>query len=331
MADIITIGDLALDIEKVVSYGLQETVNNSNLVDSGIMVRSAEFDSIANSTGTTVKMPYWNDLEGDDEVLPTDGTTELTTDDLSTGLDIAVINHRGKAFAVQDLVKELAKTIANDPNADPMGIIASRLGIYWAYKYQTVLLSMLKGAFADSSMSDLVLDISAESTAGTRTANADTLIDAEGKLGDRGGLLTALMIHSATERKLRKDDLIDYVVPSQGGKALAMYGDKRIIVNDSLPFTTAGVYTSYLFGAGAIGYGEATPDYPALESQRKALAGVDQLISRRKFLLHPRGIAFDGSPTGVSPTNAEFETSSNWTRKYDAKNIRIVQFKHLLV
>jgi hypothetical protein len=330
MADIVTIGGLALDIEKVVAYGLQQTTNNSNLIDSGIMVRDAVFDGLANSTGTTAKMPYWNDLSGASEVLPTDGTTELTTDDISSGLDIAVINHKGKAFAVQDLVKELAKVQANDPNADPMGIIASRLGIYWANEYQTTLLSILKGAFADSSMSGLVLDISGESTAATRTANADTLIDAEGKLGDKGGILTAIMMHSATERKLRKDDLIDYVVPSQGGGQIAMYAGKRVIVNDSLPVATGNVYTSYLFGAGAIAYGEATPDYPALESQRKALAGVDQLISRRKFLLHPRGVAFDGNPTGVSPTNAEFETSSNWTRKYENKNIKIVQFKHLL-
>jgi hypothetical protein len=30
----------------------------------------------------------------------------------------------------------------------------------------------------------------------------------------------------------------------------------------------------------------------------------------------------------VSPTNTEFENGSNWTRVYENKNIRIVQFKH---
>ena len=326
---ILTISGLALDIEKIVAYGLQQTTDNSNLIQSGIMVRSQEFDDLANSTGTTVKMPFYNDLSGDDEVLPTDGTSALTLSGITSAYDQAVINHRGKAFAVQDLVKELAKVQANDPNADPMGVIASRLGIYWAKKYQDVLLAQLKGAFADSSMSGLVLDISGESTAATRTANADTLIDAEGKLGDAGQGLTGIIMHSATERKLRKDDLIDYVVPSQGGGQIAMYAGKQVIVNDSLP-VSSGTCTTYLFGQGAVAYGEATPDYPALESQRKALEGVDELITRRKFLIHPRGIAFDGTPAGVSPTNAEFETSSNWTRKYDVKNIRIVQFKHKL-
>ena len=334
MGTIVTISGLPIDIDKVVSYGLEQTTYNSNLVDCGVMVRDAEFDAIANSTGTTAKMPFWKDLAGDSEVLPTDGTTKLATSDIGSGLDAAAINHRGKAFKVNDLVKELAKVQANDPNADPMAVIASRIGIYWAGEYQKILLACLKGVFAATSMAGLVLDVSSESAAADRTANADTLIDAEGKLGDKGSNLAAIMMHSDTERKLRKDDLIDYIKPSEGGKPLAYYGDKRVIVNDELPVEQVSenkVYTTYLFGAGAVALGEATPDYPALESEREALAGNDILISRRKNLIHPRGIKFVGSPAGVSPTNTEFATGTNWERAYDNKNIRIVQFKHLLV
>lgn len=329
MGTIVTISGLPIDIEKVVSYGLEQTTYNSSLVECGIMVRDAEFDALAASTGTTVKMPFWKDLAGDSEVLPTDGTTKLATSDIGAGLDAAAINHRGKAFKVNDLVKELAKVQANDPNADPMAVIASRIGVYWAGEYQKILLASLTGAFAATSMAGNVLDISAESAAADRTINADTIIDAEGKLGDRGANLAAIMVHSATERKLRKDDLIDYIKPSEGGKPIAYYGNKRVIVNDELPVDAQnGIYTTYLFGEGAVALGEATPDYPALETDREALAGNDILISRRKNLIHPRGIKFTGSPAGVSPTNTEFGTGTNWTRAYEAKNIRIVQFKH---
>lgn len=337
MGTIVTISGLPIDIEKVVAYALEQTTYNSNLVQCGIMVRDAQFDALANSTGTTVNMPFWKDLEGDSEVLPTDGTTKLSTTDIGTGLDKAAINHRGKAFKVNDLVQELAKVQANDANADPMAVIASRIGNYWDGEYQKILLSILKGAFAATSMADLVLDVSKETAAADRTANADTLIDAEGKLGDRGSQLQAIMMHSAVERKLRKDDLIDYIEPSKGGKPLAYYGDKRVIVNDELPVenvtvaepsTKADVYTTYLFGAGAVALGEATPDYPALETDRESLAGNDILISRRKNLIHPRGIKFKGSPAGVSPTNAEFETGTNWERAYQPKHIKVVQFKH---
>lgn len=341
MGTIVTIAGLPIDIEKVVSYGLEQTTYNSNLVECGVMVRDAEFDAIANSTGTTAKMPFWKDLAGDSEVLPTDGTTALSTSDIGSGLDAAAINHRGKAFKVNDLVKELAKVQANDPNADPMAVIASRLGIYWAGEYQKMLLASLKGVFSAISMAGLVLDITGETAAADRTINADTIIDAEGKLGDRGSNLAAIMIHSATERKLRKDDLIDYIKPSEGGKPIAYYGNKRVIVNDELPMevvetgensskTSKTVYTSYLFGAGAVALGEATPDYPALETDREKLKGNDIIISRRKNLIHPRGIKFKGSPAGVSPTNEEFATGTNWERAFEPKNIRIVQFKHLL-
>lgn len=334
MGTIVTIGNLPIDLEKVASYSLEQTTYNSNLVDCGIMVRDAAFDEIAAGTGTTGKMPFWKDLQGDSEVLPTDGTSELKTNDIGAGLDACAINHRGIAFKVNDLVKELAKVQANDPNADPMGVIANRIGIYWAGEYQRMLLHILKGAFGATSMTGNVLDITEETSAATRTVNAETLIDAEGLLGDRGSQLQAIMIHSATERKLRKDDLIDYIKPSEGGKPIAYYGDKRVIVNDELPVDTAEdkkVYTSYLFGAGAVALGEATPDYPALEKDREALAGNDILISRRKNLIHPRGIKFIGNPAGVSPTNTEFATGDNWERAYENKNIRVVQFKHLLV
>lgn len=341
MGTIVTISGLPIDIEKVVAYGLEQTLYNSSLVDCGIMVRDSEYDALANSTGTTVKMPFWKDLQGDSEVLPSDGSTALSTSDIGSGLDAAAINHRGKAFKVNDLVKELAKTMANDPKADPMAVIATRIGAYWSMEYQKMLLACLKGAFAATSMAGNVLDITGGTAAADRTCNADTLIDAEGKLGDRGSNLQAIMIHSATERKLRKDDLIDYIKPSEGGKPIAYYGDKRVIVNDELPVdvvttgegasaTSKTVYTSYLFGAGAVALGEATPDYPALETDREKLKGNDILISRRKNLIHPRGIKFKGSPAGVSPTNAEFATGTNWERAYEPKHIRIVQFKHLL-
>ena len=341
MGTIVTISGLPIDLEKVASYSLEETTYTSSLVDCGIMARDAEFDAVAAGTGTTGKMPFWKDLSGDSEVLPTDGNTSLATSDIGAGLDACAINHRGKAFKVNDLVKELAKVQANDPNADPMAVIANRLGVYWAGEYQRMLLAILKGAFAATSMSGLVLDVTGESAAADRTINAETLIDAEGKLGDRGSALQAIMMHSETERKLRKDNLIDYIKPSEGGKPIAYYGDKRVLVNDELPVetvevgqdsnkTTKTIYTTYLFGPGAVALGEATPDYPALEKDREALKGNDILITRRKNIIHPRGIKFKGSPAGVSPTNTEFATGTNWERAYEPKNIRVVQFKHLL-
>lgn len=330
MGTIVTIQGLAMDIEKVVAYALEQSTYNNNLVDCGIMQRDAKFDELAASTGSIVNMPFWKALAGESEVLPADGSTELKTQDIGTGLDKAVINHRGTAFKVNDLVQELAKVQAKDPNADAMAVIASQIGAFWAGEQQKMLLAILEGVFGAETMQGLVLDISANESAATRTCNAETMIDAEGLLGDAGTALQAIMIHSATERKLRKDDLIDYIKPSEGGKPIAYYGDKRVIVNDALPVAD-GTYTSYLFGANAVALGEATPDYPALEVAREALKGNDILISRRKTILHPRGIRYAGAEcAGVSPTNTEFAEAANWVRAYEPKNIKIVKFAHKL-
>jgi hypothetical protein len=49
------------------------------------------------------------------------------------------------------------------------------------------------------------------------------------------------------------------------------------------------------------------------------------LINRRRYILHPRGVKFtSASVAGDSPTNAELETGSNWTRVFENKNVRIV-------
>ena len=53
------------------------------------------------------------------------------------------------------------------------------------------------------------------------------------------------------------------------------------------------------------------------------------MINRRRFILHPRGIKYLGAAqAGLSPTNAELANGANWTRVFEQKNIRVVQFNH---
>jgi hypothetical protein len=105
---------------------------------------------------------------------------------------------------------------------------------------------------------------------------------------------------------------------------------KRVTIDDGLPIVSTTNYTTYLFGAGAIGYGEGAPPVPT-ETDRDSLAGEDYLITRKHFLLHPRGVKWnEASVAGDSPTNAELATAANWTRVYENKNIRIVKFLHKL-
>ena len=46
-------------------YVLQRTAEKSDLFQSGIVVRNADYDARAALGGTQVDMPHWNDLSGE--------------------------------------------------------------------------------------------------------------------------------------------------------------------------------------------------------------------------------------------------------------------------
>ena len=114
---------------------------------------------------------------------------------------------------------------------------------------------------------------------------------------------------------------------STGSIEIPTYLGKRVIVDDGCPVAN-GVYTTYIFGQGAIGYGEGAAPVPT-ETTRDALSGDDILINRRHFILHPRGVRWlDQAVADRSPTNAELANPANWLRVYDAKNVRMVKYTH---
>jgi hypothetical protein len=297
-------------------YVQEITAERSNLWQSGIVATVPNLNILGSRGGTTIAMPFWHDLTGEEEILS--DSTPLGVDKITAGQDVAVLNARGKAWGVNDLSEALS-------GDDPMDAIAGLVVAFWNRRWQAQIISMLKGVFAAASMSGNISDISAAS-GDAAVIGGDTAIDAIYKLGDAAGQLTAMAVHSAVAAKLLKDDLIDVERDSEGRTIMQRYQGKALIVDDGMP-VSGGVYTSYLFGPGAIGFGEGNAPVPT-ETDRDSLAGEDILINRRHYVLHPRGVKWVGTPAGVSPTNTEFENGSNWTRVYENKNIRIVQFKH---
>ena len=97
-------------------------------------------------------------------------------------------------------------------------------------------------------------------------------------LGDEQGGLNGVAVHSLTLKAMVKADLIDFVPDSQGKLTIPTYLGKTVLVDDSMPVTGAGanrVFTTYIFGPGAIGYGERRPKVP-VEVERQALKGMGQ-------------------------------------------------------
>lgn len=307
-------------------YVTQKTMELSALVQSGIIQNSPEFDALASSAGRTVNMPFWQDLTGVDELL--DDQNPLTPGRIQAAQDEAVILRRGRAWGANDLAANLA-------GDDPMRAIGDLVAAYWARRLQAILLSKLAGVFSAATMVGNVLDITAAQAPAVATITGNTFVDATQLLGDAKAQLTGILMHSATEASLAKQDLIQTMKPSEGSVEVKTFLGKRVIVDDGCPVDAVNAnYTTYLFGPGAFALGNGNPErFVPTEVARDALAGEDFLVNRKTMILHPRGVRWTpgaGVPAGVSPSNAELANGLNWTRVYENKAIRMVAFIHKL-
>lgn len=302
-------------------YVIQRTMELTALIQSGIMQHDPQFDQLASGPNTLINMPFWNDLTGDPEVM--DDTGETTPGKLTSSKDVA----RKQAWVKSFGANALAGHLAGD---DPMRAIADLFAAYWARQNQNILLSILEGVFASPSMVAKVHDISAEQ-GDKALISGRTFIDAAQVMGDAKDLLTGVMMHSAVEAYLAKNDLIESAKDSTGNMRVNTFLGKNVIVDDGMPFDTQnGVGVAYLFGAGAIAYGNGSdPLIKETEVVRKglSLAGEDILVNRRISLIHPRGVKWtEASVAGTFPDFDELEDGTNWERVYEPKAIRIVKF-----
>ncbi len=325
-------------------YVTQLTTEAIAFIMGGAVAPDAAFDLLAATGGKTINMPFWNDLDIDtypDEVLS--DVAPLTVDPITSGQDVAALFARGKAFGGNDLAAAFA-------GSDPVEVISQRFANYRARALQRLLINMLQGVFADNlanNAGDMINNIASESIAGQSdqtVIGSNAVIDAiTGTMGDAWEKIVAIAMHSAVFARLQKQDQIVYVdiagnvvgfnqgfgPASAGVLQIPTYLGRRVIVDDGLPTragTTDGlVYTSYLFGTGAVALGNGEPKYPA-EVDRDSLQGDDVLINRWHVVMHPRGIAWqDTTVVGETPLNAEAALAVNWSRVYDRKNVRLAQ------
>lgn len=302
-------------------YVIEKTAEKSVLLTSGIAVNSEKLNQLVNGGGVTLEMPFWKDLNGEDEVLS--DQRALTPGKITSGKDIAALLLRGKAWAANDL----AGALAGD---DPMDAIASLVGAYWARREQKILLSVLKGVFASESMKTHVLDRS------TKGITAEVILDGKQLLGDAADQLQGIMMHSAVYTELQKQKVIEYKeVVDQNGNSVQIptYLTYAVIVDDSMP-KNGDVYTSYLFARGVVARGTGVPvaQVPT-ETDRDSLAGVDVLINRIAQVIHIYGVKWIGHPADSddsTPANSDLEIGTNWEKVYEDKNIGVVAINHRL-
>ena len=319
-------------------YVINRTMELSALFQSGIVVNDAEFDRLASEAARTHNMPFFEDLTGDSEATLED--VKMTASKIGSNKDVSTTILRQKMWGASNLSAALA-------GADPMKAIGDLVAAFWARDMQKELIAILSGVFgtipasgsgetavaAETRMADHLLDLTAQTSAAAKCISASAFIDACQMLGDAQAQLSGVAMHSATKTYLKKQNLIATERDSTGVE-FETYQDRKVTVDDSCPVAN-GVYTTYLFGNGAIALGNGSPvGHVATEVDRdkKTGGGVDYLINRKAFILHPRGIAWQNAVRAnvETPLRTELADARNWKPVYEPKQLRIVAIKHKL-
>jgi len=290
---------------------------------SGVVATVPELD-LGGKGGAQVQMPFWQALGERAQLL--DDTEDLEIRKVNTAQDTAVLHARALVYGGTDL----AAALAGD---DPMDAVTAGVGENWSGEFNYQLIATLKGAMgalAAEGTPRNSLNISGLSGAAA-VIDGEAFIDAAQTMGDAKSKVVAVGMHSATNASLAKQGLIDTERDADGAILYETFMGKRVITDDAFAPTT-GVYDTYLFGPGAVGFGEGTPKVPS-ETGREALKGGGQeyLVTRRHYVLHPRGIKWNpvsGVPAKVTPSDTELANPANWARVYDPKNIRIIRLRH---
>lgn len=315
-------------------YVIQRTAELSALIQCGIIATDAEFDRLASQAAPTVNMPFFADLTGESEQIIEDA--DLVSNKIESKKDVAAIIRRAKMWAGTDLAAALA-------GSDPMAAIATLVAGFWSRDMQKEVIAILNGIYgtytpaggtATTPLASNLLDITGQ-TGNASKWSASAFIDAQQLLGDAQSQLTAVAMHSATYSSLKKQNLISTEHPSMD-TAFEAYQGRRVVVDDGCPVDGTGanaIFTSYLFGQGAIALGNGSPVgfVPTeMDRDKKKGSGVDYLINRKTMILHPRGVKFTNANVAKTegPSRAELKDATNWQPVYEPKQIRIVAFKH---
>ena len=254
-----------------------------------------------------------------------DGVTDITAQTTQTFSHSRVVVGRAQAWTEKDFSYDITGGV------DFMENVAQQVAEYWDEIDQDTLIAILTGVFSMSDTKGLEF-------VDTHTHDITEVVNSEGKTGfmDATSLNTAIqkasgdhknkfslaIMHSAVATNLENMKVLVYLKYNDANgmereTGLATLNGRLVLVDDSMPVDTTGdapVYTTYLFGDGAIEYTNCGAKVPAeMSRDPKTNGGQDTLYNRQRKCFAPYGISFTKSVMStLSPTNAELANGANW-------------------
>lgn len=301
------------------------TAERNAFVRSGAMVEDPLLTAFLRGAGATVNMPKLNGLDRSDveNVSSDDPTVFSTPNKPGMGSEIAVRLSRNNSWSQMDLVRSLLA-------ADPLAALASDVANYWVARRQRAVIAQVSGIFADNAaaptasehvQNDMTRDVSGASySAGVTDFNGPGFIDGLLTLGDAMGGISLVAMHSIVYAKALKQNLITFRLNAEAQPTIPTYMGKDVILDDQMP-NSGGVFETWLFGAGAITAGTASPDVPneVLRIPGAGNGGGQEVMwDRVEWAHHIPGTSYVGTAPAGGPSNAattnNLAAAGSWMR-----------------
>lgn len=295
---------------------------------SGVMTVDPRLTAMASVGGNVGELPFFKPLGTDEPNYSDDITGNSSTPKNITSATMKYrLASQNQSWSTMDLAVDLALQ-------DPVQAITSRIGQYWATALERRLIQSTMGLLADNvanDSGDMVTNIATDAALpilAPELVSNDAILDAQQTAGDHQAGFSAIAMHSVVYSRLRKQQLIDFIRDADNNTLFQMYGNLRVIVDDSLSAVAGSnrvTYTTVIFGNGAITSGmgrTTTPSELDRSAEKGNGGGQSDLYSRRADIVHPLGFEFtSASVAGQSATLAELAAAANWNRVWDRKNI----------
>ncbi len=277
-------------------------------------------DTFANSTGNIYAvLPILGNFKG--KAQNYDGVTDL---EKGKGVDTYFYGITSYGRALVGGEHDYANEIAGK-KVDFREHLAKRMGEKWVDIREDTLISIINGMY--SSTADGADVFAREHTLEVASIEETSLNDASQKaLGDKdfngNGLILSIM-NSKIANNLRNKKLLEYMKYTdengmERNSNLAQWGDKLVLVDDSITTIKVGETTKYMtygIGGGAFIKNEDLPVEVPFERYRNPYekGGKVDLINRERRVLHPKGFSFlKKNVVTDSPTDEEFADGANW-------------------
>lgn len=314
-------------IEALIEAKLTE---NSKFRQSGIVqATDTRIQKLVQTAGFETTLRDWKRPAGGEATSQNDDPTDKAVPKaVLQGKMLARIIARTLSFSAMDIAD-----VASD--ADAIAFAASELGRLRVADEESTVLAILEGIVAKGG-AEFVHN--AAITTGTigddNKMSIAQLLNGRRKLGDMGGQLSAIGMHSDIVNNLRAKEPNAFIPASQTKLGLETFAGVSIIETDNLikaGTTPFPIYTNYFFGPGLFAYGGASVE-KAIVTIRDELAGggsgEETVLNRFRYALHPYGFSNDEEPANnVSQTNTELKNADTWSKVADRKAIPVVAIK----